>query len=151
MKPSSLLAALALCAPALVGCATTHVFPSSRAAQESSAMQVMYLEIVTPDVDATCTTLGQVHGVTFSAPVAELGGARTADLANGGRIGVRAPMHEQERSVVRPYFASDDVEAAVAAAGEAGGEIAHPALEIPGQGTFGIYFQGSNEFGIWKD
>ena len=64
-------------------------------------MQTQYLEIVTPDVDALCDSYEKLHGVTFSTPVAELGNARTADLAGGGRIGVRAPMHEKEEPVVR--------------------------------------------------
>ena len=50
-------------------------------------MQVHYLEIVTPDVEDTCSALQQVHGVPFGEPVATLGNARTADLPGGGRLG----------------------------------------------------------------
>ena len=46
-------------------------------------MQVQYLEIVTPDVDAVCAAYAQVHGVQFGEPEAGLGGARTAALAGG--------------------------------------------------------------------
>ena len=113
-------------------------------------MQIQYLEIVTPDVDAVCAGYERLHGVSFSAPVAELGNARTADLAGGGRIGVRAPMHETEEPVVRPYVLAADVEAAAQAAEEGGGEIAHPPLEIPGQGKFAIYFQGGIQHGLWQ-
>ena len=113
-------------------------------------MQVQYLEIVTPEVDATCSTLETLHGVTFSAPEPGLGGARTAALSNGGRIGVRAPMHESETPVVRPYILVDDIEAATEAAKAAGAEIAHPPLELPGHGTFAIYFQGGIQFGLWQ-
>jgi hypothetical protein len=52
-------------------------------------MQLHYLEIVTPEVDATCTTYAQLHGVTFTDPEPGLGNARTAKLDNGGMIGVR--------------------------------------------------------------
>ena len=114
-------------------------------------MQVQYLEIVTPEVDATCAALAKLHGVTFSEPEAGLGNARTAALANGGKIGVRAPMHEAEEPVVRPYFLVDDIEAAAEAAVEAGGEIAHPPLELPGHGTFAIYIQGGIHFGLWQN
>ncbi len=99
-------------------------------------MQVQYLEIVTPDVDAVCATYAKVHGVQFSEPEAGLGGARTADLAGGGRIGIRAPMHEAEDPVVRPYVLVDDIEAATKAAEKAGAEIAHPPMEIPGTREF---------------
>ncbi len=87
-------------------------------------MQVYYLEIVTTDVDAVCATYAQLHGVSFSEPEAGLGNARTASLSDGGKIGVRAPMHEAEEPVVRPYLLVDDIEAAAKAAVESGGEIA---------------------------
>ena len=77
----------------------------------SVSMQVHYLEIVTPDVDAVCATYAQLYGVSFSEPEAGLGNARTASLPDGGKIGVRAPMHEKEEPVVRPYLLVDDVEA----------------------------------------
>lgn len=114
-------------------------------------MQVRYLEVVTPDVDAACTVLSAIHEVTFGEPEPGLGNARTAKLANGGTIGVRAPMHESEEPVVRPYLLVDDVEAAVAAAERSGAEIAHPPLEIPGHGTFAIYVKGGIHFGLWQD
>ena len=113
-------------------------------------MQVHYLEIVTPDVDGTCSALAKLHGVSFSEPVPELGNARTATLKGGGRIGVRAPMRETEEPVVRPYVLVDDVEAAVEAARAAGGEIALPPTEIPGQGTFAIYIQAGIQYGLWQ-
>ncbi len=76
-------------------------------------------EIVTPDADAVCATYEQLHDVSFGEPEAGLGNARTAALANGGLIGVRAPMHEAEEPVARPYLLVDDVEAAAKAAAAA--------------------------------
>lgn len=114
-------------------------------------MQVHYLEIVTPEVDATCAAYEKLHGVTFAEAEPGLGGARTATLANGGGvIGVRAPMHDMEEPVVRPYLRVDDIEAAVATAVNAGGELAHPPMELPGHGTFAIYFQGGIQQGLWQ-
>ena len=113
-------------------------------------MQVQYLEIVTPDVDATCGALEKLHGVSFSAPEAGLGNARTARLGGGGLIGVRAPMHESEAPVVRPYILVEDIESAVEAAKAAGCEIAHPPMEIPGRGKFAIYIQGGIHHGLWQ-
>jgi predicted enzyme related to lactoylglutathione lyase len=43
-----------------------------------------------------------------------------------------------------------DVDAALAAAVQAGGKIAHPPMEIPGHGTFAIYHQGGNDHGLWQ-
>ena len=115
-----------------------------------SPMRVHYLEIVTPDVDATCTGLAAMHGVTFSDPVPELGFARTAERPDGALLGVRAPMRETEEPVVRPYVLVEDIEAAVKAAVEHGGEVALPPMEIPGKGRFAIYLQGGIQHGLWQ-
>ena len=120
-------------------------------ADTEKPLQVYYLEIVTPDVDATCASLEKVHGVTFGEPQPELGNALTAPLAGGGLLSVRAPMAEHEEPVVRPYLLVDDIEAAVEAAREAGGQIAMPATEIPGRdGRFAIYFQDGIQYGLWQ-
>lgn len=113
-------------------------------------MQIEYLEIVTPDVAATCATFAKLYDATFGDPVAELGNARTADLPNGGRIGVRAPLRDDEQPVVRPYLLVDDIESAVETAEANGAMIAHPPMELPGQGMFAIYILGGIEHGLWQ-
>lgn len=113
-------------------------------------MKIQYLEIVTPDVEGVCSNYEQVHGVSFGEPVPGLGNARTAPLSNGGTVGVRAPMSDAEEPVVRPYMLVDEAEAALSTAASAGGEIAHPAMEIPGVGTFGIYIQGGIHHAVWQ-
>lgn len=113
-------------------------------------MQIQYLEIVTKDVDAVCAAYAAMNGVEFGKPDAGLGNARTAPLAGGGLVGVRAPLRETEDPVVRPYWLVEDIEAAVSAVVEAGGQIAVPPMEIPGHGTFAIYLQGGNDHGLWQ-
>lgn len=113
-------------------------------------MQIQYLEIVTPDVDAVCASYEKLHGVSFSEPDAGLGNARTAALAGGGMIGVRAPMHDAEDPVVRPYVLVDDIEAAATTAAEAGGQIALPPMELPGHGKCAIYIQAGIHYGLWQ-
>lgn len=140
----------------LIGALTVLTFAAPALAQDQAQMeeahvQVQYLEIVTPEVDATCAALAAQHGVTFSDPVAMLGNARTATLASGGRLSVRAPMRDDEAPVVRPYLLVDDIEAAIAAAKAAGAEFAMLATPIPGEGTFAIYMLGGIEHGIWQD
>ncbi len=108
------------------------------------------LEIVTDDVDATCSTHAKLCGVRFGEPDAGLGGARTAALAGGGKLGVRGPLHVTETPVVRSYVLVDDIEVAAQAAVEAGGEIAHPPMAIPGHGTFAIYILGGVQHGLWQ-
>ena len=110
----------------------------------------MYLEIVTPDVDALCNQYSAIHGTTFSEPDANLGGARTAKLNGGGLVGIRGPLRETETPVIRPYVLVDDIKASVAAAADAGAEIAIPSMEIPGHGTIAIVIQGGIECGLWQ-
>ncbi|HKO91135.1 MAG TPA: hypothetical protein VJU61_08285 [Polyangiaceae bacterium] len=113
-------------------------------------MKVQYLEIVAANVDAVCAAYAAALGVEFGAAEPLLGGARTASLAGGGQIGVRGPLRDTEKPVVRPYWLVDDIHAAVAAAAERGAFVAHSPLEIPGKGTFAIYIQGGVEHGLWQ-
>ncbi|HVE78750.1 MAG TPA: hypothetical protein VNA89_07805 [Gemmatimonadaceae bacterium] len=113
-------------------------------------MQIHYLEIVTGEVDAVCVAYEARNGVRFGTPDAGLGGARTAKMPGGGLVGVRAPLRETEAPVVRPYWLVNDIEAAVASAVQAGGEVAVPPMEIPGHGTFAIYLQGGIDHGLWQ-
>lgn len=113
-------------------------------------MKIHYLEIVSPDADAVCRAFEASHGVRFGAADSSLGGARVLSLPDGSIVGVRAPLHESEEPVVRPYWLVDDIQAALAEAENQGAEIIHPPLEIPGKGTFAIYVQGSVQHGLWQ-
>lgn len=113
-------------------------------------MRVHYLEIVATDVDAVCSAYAASSNLQFGEPKAELGNARTAEVEGGSVVGVRAPMHEAEEPVVRPYWLVDNIESAVAAAVAAGGKVAHPPLEIPGRGIFAIYILGGVHHGLWQ-
>ncbi len=118
---------------------------------EAKSLQVQYLEIVTPKVDELCKQYSTVHGITFSEPVAGFGNARTAKLSGGGMIGIRGPLRESETPVVRPYALVEDLEQAVAAAADAGAEIAIRSMEIPGgHGKIAIVIQGGIECGLWQ-
>ena len=114
-------------------------------------MRVRYLEIVTNEVEAVCASYAALHGVTFCDGDAALGGARTASMEGGALVGVRAPLHETEEPVVRPYMLVDDVEEAARDTVAKGGEIAHPPMALPGHGTFAIYIQGGIHHGLWQD
>ena len=113
-------------------------------------MKIQYLEIVAADVDAVCQAYEAALGVAFGSADPLLGGARTAPLPDGGRVGVRGPLRETEAPVVRPYWLVEDLDAALDAAARQGAFIAHPPLEIPGRGTFAICIQGGVEHGLWQ-
>jgi predicted enzyme related to lactoylglutathione lyase len=133
--------------PANSGDRSHHAVSGS---EENRTMKIQYLEIVTKEVDAVCASYAAANNVQFGEPDAGLGNARTAALADGGLVGVRAPLRETEQPVVRPYWLVEDIDAAVAATVQAGGQVAHPPMEIPGHGKFAIYLQGGNDHGLWQ-
>lgn len=112
-------------------------------------MTVHYLEVVTPNVDAVCAAYADAHHVTFGAAVPELGGARLAELAGGGLLGVRAPLRDDESPVVRPYTLVDDLAVAVAAAESAGAHVALAGMPLGDYGSCAIVILGGNELGFW--
>ncbi len=149
MKSSLILVSATFLAGTALGVVVANA-PLASASLDGNAVKVQYLEIVTRDVDGVIATYASALNVQFSEPDAGLGGARTASLPGDGLVGVRAPLRDTEDPLVRPYWLVPDIDAALDAAVEAGGEIAHPPLEIPGHGTFAIYHQGGNDHGIWQ-
>jgi predicted enzyme related to lactoylglutathione lyase len=132
-----------------LGC-TPGLNGGSSNTDKGNAMRIHYLEFVTPDVDAACALYSQMHGVTFGKADQRLGGARTANLAGGGMLGIRAPLRPTEKPVVRPYVLVKDIKASVAAAAKSGAQIAMEPTEIPGRGQFAIVIQGGIESGLWQ-
>lgn len=117
---------------------------------KNAASSVHYLEIVTPDVDAVCAFYSKTLNAVFSDPVPELGNARTASRVEGGLIGVRQPMHDQEEPTIRPYYLVDDIDAAIAQAESHAALIAVPPMEIPGYGRCAIVMIGAVQSGFWQ-
>lgn len=117
---------------------------------ETRETQIPYLEIVTSDVEAVCATYSKLHGITFGDSDPALGGALTAKLAHGGMLGVRAPLHDGEKPVVRPYVLVEDIEAAMAVAAKSGAETVVPPMKLEGHGSCAIFLQGGIESGLWQ-
>jgi predicted enzyme related to lactoylglutathione lyase len=124
--------------------------PDALNERSGAAMKIHYLEVVTKDVASACQFYAGVHGVSFSAPVSALGNARTAELVTGGKLGVRAPMHDGEKPVTRAYLLVDDIQAAVDNAAKAGAVIAVPPMTIEGHGQCAICILGGIEAGFWQ-
>src|SRR4051794_36631519 len=108
----------------------------TNASEKGGTIKIHYLEIVTKDVDAACALYSQVHGITFGKADQHLGGARTANLAGGGMLGIRAPLRPTEKPVVRPYVLVKDIKSSVVAAAKSGAQIAIEPTEIKGYGQF---------------
>ena len=111
---------------------------------------VYYLEIVTTDVQATSDFYANAYGWQFESEAPELGNARVATLPGGSLCGIRAPMHDQEKPIVRTYLRVRDIDAAVKRAAQLGATIAIEHMEIPGRGKIAIYFLGGIEQGLWQ-
>jgi predicted enzyme related to lactoylglutathione lyase len=113
-------------------------------------MRIHYLEIVCRDVDAQCTVLERLHGLSFGKAVADLGQARVAQAPDGSLIGVRAPLAEHERPVVRTYLAVEDIGKAVKEAEAAGASIAYGPMQQGYTGTWAICVLGGVQLGLWQ-
>ena len=80
------------------------------------AHTIHYLEIVTPEVAAVRELYTQLHGWRFTLEPA-LGNAFVAELPNGSRCGIRAPLRDTdgrafwERAVQLTAFGQDVVRA----------------------------------------
>lgn len=110
---------------------------------------VHYLEIVTPDVAAVRDLYQHMYGWEFEA-VTELGGAFVAELPNGSRCGIRAPMGNAEKPIVRTYLRVADLDKAAKHAEQLGAKLAIARMESPGHGTIAIYLIGGIEQGLWQ-
>lgn len=110
---------------------------------------ISYVEVVTNEVEQVRAARERCHGWTFAA-VPALGNAFVAELPDGSRYGIRAPMHGGESPVTRVYVRVDDVARAADAAREAGAHVAVPPMDIPGHGKIAIFMLGGCEHGLWQ-
>lgn len=111
---------------------------------------IHYLEIVTPDVKAVCERYAETHGWRFERIDPALGNARVARLPGGTLCGIRAPMHTDEKPIVRTYLRVTDVDVAVRGVAQSGAEVLLERMEIPGHGVIAIYRHGGIEQGLWQ-
>jgi predicted enzyme related to lactoylglutathione lyase len=91
-----------------------------------------------------------VHGISFGPEVSDLGKARVAETARGTLVGIHSPLAEHEQTIVRTYFAVDDLTKAVKAAEAAGAMIAYPPTKQGETGTWAIYIIDEIQYGLWQ-
>ena len=111
---------------------------------------IYYLEIVTPEVEKLCRLYTDSQGWRFESAKPELGNARLAKLPEGSLCGIRAPMHEAEKPVVRTYLRVTDLEKSVQRAAQAGANILLENMNLAGYGVIAIYEMGGVEQGLWQ-
>lgn len=113
-------------------------------------MKAHYVEIVSKRADDQIKSLEKVHGLSFGPKIQDLGQARVATAADGSMVGVRAPLAEHEKPIVRVYFEVADINKAVKAAEEAGALVAYPPTKQGETGTWAIYILGGIQHGLWQ-
>jgi hypothetical protein len=113
-------------------------------------MRIHYVEIVSRDVAAQSAALERIHGLSFGPPVADLGQARVAESPDGSLIGVRAPLGEHEKPIIRTYLEVEDIGRAVKDAERAGAMIAYPRTRQGNTGTWAICVLGEVQTGLWQ-
>ena len=89
-------------------------------------------------------------GWNFEPEKPELGNARVAELPGGSLCGIRAPLSETEKPIVRTYLRVADLDTAVKKATKSGAKILLDRMELPGHGTIAIYEIGGIECGLWQ-
>lgn len=111
---------------------------------------IHYLEIVTPDAEATRRFYADAYGWTFSSAQPELGFAFVAELPGGSRCGIRAPLSPEETPVVRTYLRVADIVAATQNAERLGATLLLDFMDIPGWGKISIFEIGGIQQGLWQ-
>lgn len=109
-----------------------------------------YVEVVCDDVDSHCRMLEAAWGLSFGPKTPEMGQARIATAPDGHSVGVRAPLAEHEKPIVRTYAAVEDIAAAVAGAEAAGAVVAYPPTKQGDTGLWAICILGDVQYGFWQ-
>jgi len=117
---------------------------------EPIATPIHYLEIVTPEVEATRQLYASAFGWQFQPPATDLGNAFVATLPGGSLCGIRSPMHVEEVPVVRIYLRVADLDAATQAAKRSGATFLLEAMDLAGWGRISIYELGGIQHGLWQ-
>lgn len=111
---------------------------------------VHYLEIVTPDPASTRDLYAQSYGWRFQPMDPALGNAFVAELPGGSLCGIRAPMSNDEKPIVRSYVRVNDLQAAVQSVAQKGAKILLDRMDLPGHGIIAIFEHGGIQQGLWQ-
>jgi predicted enzyme related to lactoylglutathione lyase len=110
-----------------------------------------WVDLGTPDLDAARSWYSSVFGWTYSGGEPEYGGYAMC-LKNDRKVAGMGPqMSSDDPPRWTTYFATDDADATVARATEAGGTVFAPPMDVGPHGRMAILAdpQG-NPFGIWQ-
>jgi len=112
-----------------------------------------WVELATPDIEAAESFYGEVLGweIPELPNSAELGGYRRAKLNGKDVAGVAPLMQEGQPPSWNTYVSVADAKAALAAVGEAGGQVIVEAMDVRDLGTMGVFTDSTGAVcGVWQ-
>ncbi len=124
----------------------------SHVTQNQPAGTPTWIDLGIPDLDRAMQFYGALFGWEFDVGPAEYGHYTTC-LLNGRRAAALAPNQDPAATEFwwNVYLAADDVDATVAGAVEAGGEVVGGPFDIPEQGRGALLRDPVGaQFGLWE-
>ena len=110
-----------------------------------------WADLSTSDVEGAREFYGALFGWEWEIAGPEYGNYSTGSLRGKKVAAVASRMDDSQPVVWTTYLAVDDADKWAAAVPEAGGTVAVPPMEIPGQGRMAIGVDPTGAaFGIWE-
>jgi predicted enzyme related to lactoylglutathione lyase len=110
-----------------------------------------WVDLITPDVRAALAFYQQVLGWEFSTLGGELADYHVALVHDRAAAGLMPRPAEDDPAAWTTYLATDDLDATVAAAEKAGGELAAPVFDVPTQGRGAVLIDPTGAVvGFWQ-
>jgi predicted enzyme related to lactoylglutathione lyase len=112
-----------------------------------------WVDLASADVDKSIAFYGELFGWEHApaGPPEETGGYGMFTIDGKNVAGVVPLQNEQQPPVWSTYLAVDDADATVAAAAEAGGQVALPVLDVQDAGRMAYLIDPDGAFvGIWQ-
>ncbi len=112
-----------------------------------------WVDIASADVDKSVAFYGGLFGWDYvsAGPPEETGGYGMFTLRDKLVAGIGPLQNESQPPVWSTYIAVDDADATVAAATEAGGQVAVPAMDVMDAGRMAVLIDPAGAFiGLWQ-
>jgi predicted enzyme related to lactoylglutathione lyase len=112
-----------------------------------------WVDVASPDVEVSVTFYGGLFGWEYASagPVEETGGYGMFTLRDKLVAGIVPLQNPQQPPVWNTYVAADDADATVAAATEAGGQVAMPAMDVMEAGRMAVLIDPVGAFvSLWQ-
>jgi predicted enzyme related to lactoylglutathione lyase len=111
----------------------------------------IWIDLGTPDLDASITFYGSLFGWTAEKGPEEFGGYTTFLLDGKKVAGLMPLMQEGQPPVWTSYICTDDADRTTAAVSAAGGTVHAPPMDVGTLGRMALYTDPAGAFfGVWQ-